>query len=113
MSAPPLAASGVGGYGSAIVARPATDEVIFSRHLGTPRVRWLRYRIGSREFHEGKGLAGDLRGAVFRGDEAWLLCTYGLCRVSLEPPAVLDVVTARIGKYKSRLFELGARRCSR
>ena len=108
VSAPPLAAAGVGGYGSTIVARPGTDEVIFSRHLGTPRVRWLRYRLAPREFSEGKGLAGDLRDAVFGRDDAWLLGTYGLCRVSLEPLGVLDVVTERIGKYKDRLFELSS-----
>ena len=106
ITAPPLPASQAGGYGSDIVAAPGTDLVVFSRHMGRPRIRWLSYRLGTREFSEGRGLPGDLRAGVFRGGEAWLLATHGLCRVSLNPPKVLEVVKTRLGSYKHRLFEL-------
>jgi hypothetical protein len=106
VQAPPLPAKGAGGYGSEILARPGKSEVVFSRQMGAPRVRWLVYGLASGEFMEGRGLAGDLRDGVFDDAGAWLLASYGLCRVTFDPPAVAEVVKRGIGDHQHRLLGL-------
>jgi hypothetical protein len=105
VEAPPLRAKQAGGFGSAILARPGRGEVVFSRHMGAARVRWLVYRLDSGEFVEGKGLAGDLQDGVFDDDGAWLLGSYGLCRVAFDPPTVVEVVKRGIGDNQHRLLQ--------
>lgn len=106
VEAPPLNAATAGGYGSTILARPGTRQVVFTRQLGTARVRWLIYDIGSGDFKEGKGFPGDLRDGMFDDDGAWLLGTYGLARVAFDPPRVLGIVRKGLGSYQHRLLRV-------
>jgi hypothetical protein len=106
VEAPRLGARTAGGYGSAIVARPGTRQVVFTRQLASARVRWLTYDLGSGEFAEGRGFPGDLRDGLFDWDEAWLLGTYGLARVAFDPPRVIDIVREGLGSYQHRVLRL-------
>jgi hypothetical protein len=100
IEAPPLRAKATGGYGSALLARPATTEVVFSRHIGAPRVRWMTFDVLTGTFQEGTGFPGDLRDGVFDRGGAWLLGTHGLCRVAFDPPRVIEVIRSGLGSYQ-------------
>lgn len=106
VEAPPLRAKAVGGYGSLILARPGTTQVVFTRHIGAPRVRWMTFDVVAGTFHEATGFPGDLRDGVFDGDEAWLLGTHGLCRVSFDPPRVIEIVRSGLGSHQHWLHRL-------
>jgi hypothetical protein len=106
VEAPPLRAKAAGGYGSAVLARPRTRQVVFTRHLGAPRIRWLTFDLETAEFQEGTGFPGDLRDGAFDDDGAWLLGTHGLARVAFDPPRVLEIVRERLGAYQHRLLRL-------
>jgi hypothetical protein len=106
VEAPPLRASSVGGYGSGILARPGTAQVVFSRQIGSPRTRWLTFDVAAGTFQEGTGFPGDLRAGVFDDDGAWLLGTHGVCRVSFDPPRVIEILRRGLGSYQQWLHRL-------
>jgi hypothetical protein len=106
VEAPPLRAKAAGGYGSVLLARPGTTQVVFTRHIGAARVRWLTFDVVTGTFQEASGFPGDLRDGVFDEDEAWLLGTHGLCRVSFDPPRVIEIVRSGLGSYQRWLHEL-------
>jgi hypothetical protein len=108
VEAPPLPAKSAGGYGSAILARPGTSEVVFTRQMGTARPRWIVFDVEHCRFEEAKGFPGHLRDGVFDSDGAWLLGTYGLARVAFNPPALQEILTRNVGSYQHRLLDVSA-----
>jgi hypothetical protein len=109
VEAPPLRAKAAGGYGSVVLARPGTTQVVFTRHIGAARVRWVTFDVVAGTFQEASGFPGDLRDGVFDGEGAWLLGTHGVCRVSFDPPRVIEIVRSGLGSYQHWLHRLTPR----
>lgn len=100
-------------YGTAIVGRPGTTEVLFTLPSAASRTPWARLDLASGELGSGTGMPGPLRCVHFpeTGEDPrwWVLGLHGVGRVHPEDPsAVHDVVRAGIGRYPNRLFSLGA-----
>lgn len=100
-------------YGTAIVGRPGTTEVLFTLPSAASRTPWARLDLASGELGSGSGMPGPLRCVHFPevGEDPrwWVLGLHGVGRVDPEDPsAVHDVVRTGVGRYPNRLFSLGA-----
>lgn len=100
-------------YGTAIVGRPGTTEVLLTLPSAASRTPWARLDLASGELGSGSGMPGPLRCVYFpeAGEDPrwWVLGLHGVGRVNPEDPsAVHDVVRTGIGRYPNRLFSLGA-----
>jgi hypothetical protein len=101
------------GYGTTLVAVRDTTSVLLSLPAGGPRTAWCIVDLAAGRIIRGTGMPGHLRAAVFPPSHAadprpWVLGTFGLGRLQLEPrPAVTDVVRKGLGAYHSRLIGLG------
>jgi hypothetical protein len=100
-------------YGTAVVGRPGTTEVLLTLPSAASRTPWARVDLASGDLGSGSGMPGPLRSVYFpdAGEDPrwWVLGLHGLGRVHPDEPwAVRDVVRSGIGRYPNRLFSLGA-----
>ncbi|MGN6129153.1 MAG: hypothetical protein ACTHOK_02315 [Nocardioidaceae bacterium] len=100
-------------YGTAIVGRPGTTEVLFTLPSAASRTPWARLDLASGELGSGSGMPGPLRFVHFPevGEDPrwWVLGLHGVGRVHPEDPSTVhDVVRTGIGRYPNRLFSVGA-----
>jgi hypothetical protein len=99
-------------YGTAVLARPGTTEVLLTLPSAAARTPWARLDVADRAVHVGTSMPGPLRAAYFPETEAdprwWVLGLHGVVRVDPDDPATVhDVVRQGIGRYPRRMFGLG------
>ncbi|WP_130341871.1 hypothetical protein [Herbihabitans rhizosphaerae] len=100
------------GYGTALIPMPGTASVLLSLPSNGSRCPWCVVDLNTGATVRGTAMPGDLRAAVFASDaedpRPWVLATYGLGRLELEPrPRITDVTRKGIGKYQAELFDVG------
>lgn len=113
VQAPVKGAAAHWAYGTAVVARPGTTEVLLTLPSAASRTPWARLDLADRALRLGSGMPGPLRSVHFPDDGEdprwWVLGLHGLGRVDPDDPAVVhDVVRTGIGRYPKRLLGLGA-----
>lgn len=99
-------------YGTAVIGRPGTSEVLLTTPSAASRAPWARLNLVSGELFPGSGMPGPLRSVYFPGPGEdprwWVLGLHGLGRVHpADPSTVHDVVRTGIGRYPNRLFSVG------
>ena len=97
-------------YGTAVVNRPGTTEVLLTVPSAASRAPWARLDVAGGDLVAGSGMPGPLRSAL-PGDDPdswWVLGLHGLGRIHADDPTVVrDVVRTGIGRYPRRLVALG------